>query len=97
MQMAMIASTIANNGVMMQPYLVSNVLNSKGAVVKTTEPEAAGTIISPDTARTMKDFMRTVVTEGTGRAANLSELISAERPVQLNMVMMDLQVLIHGL
>lgn len=72
MQMAMIASTIADNGVMMQPYLVSNVLNSKGAVVKTTEPEAAGTIISPDTARTMKDFMRTVVTEGTGRAANLS-------------------------
>ena len=71
MQMAEIASSIAYYGVMMKPYLVSNVLNSKGKVVKTASQEALGNIISADTAKTMKDFMRTVVTEGTGTAANL--------------------------
>lgn len=71
MQMAMVACTVANDGVMMKPYLVQNILDKDGKVVKKTNPEALGTIISKENAQTMKDFMRTVVTDGTGTAANL--------------------------
>lgn len=66
LQMALVSSTIANGGVMMKPYLVKEVDTSKGELVKTIQPEALGQIISERTANTMKDFMKSVVEEGTG-------------------------------
>lgn len=66
LQMAIVTSTIANNGVMMKPYLVKEVTTSKGALVKSIQPESLGQTISTNTANTMKDFMKSVVAEGTG-------------------------------
>ncbi len=66
LQMAVVTSTIANSGIMMKPYLVKDVVTSKGQLVKNIQPESLGQIISADTANTMKDFMRSVVQEGTG-------------------------------
>lgn len=66
LQMALVTSTIANDGVMMKPHLVNEVLTSKGSSVKSIAPESLGQVISADTAQTMKDFMRSVVSEGTG-------------------------------
>ncbi len=74
MEMALIASTIANNGVMMKPYLVSKVTKSTGETVKSIEPVSIKQIISPNTAAIMKDFMRTVVAEGTGGNAALADI-----------------------
>lgn len=71
LQMAEITSTIANDGVMMKPHLVNEILTSKGQSVKAIEPEALGQIISASTAKTMKDFMRSVVNEGTGVNASI--------------------------
>ncbi len=71
MEMALVASTIANDGVMMKPYLVQQVTTSKGAAVKTIAPEALGQIVSKDTSAVMKDFMRTVVEQGTGVNASI--------------------------
>lgn len=71
MEMALVASTIANDGVMMKPYLVQQVTTSKGAAVKTIAPEAVGQIISKDTSAVIKDFMRTVVQQGTGVNASI--------------------------
>ncbi|WP_411678952.1 peptidoglycan D,D-transpeptidase FtsI family protein [Clostridium thailandense] len=66
LQMAVVSSTIANGGIMMKPYLVKEVDTSKGDIVRTIQPEALGQIISESTANTMKDFMKSVVEEGTG-------------------------------
>jgi peptidoglycan glycosyltransferase len=66
LQMAVVASTIANGGIMMKPYLVKEVVTSKGDLVRSIQPESLGQIISSDTANTMKDFMKSVVEEGTG-------------------------------
>ncbi|PJI07840.1 MULTISPECIES: peptidoglycan D,D-transpeptidase FtsI family protein [Clostridium] len=71
MQMALVASTIANNGVMMKPYLVSQILSPDGDKVKTTSPQSIGTITSAANAATMKDFMASVVSEGTGVNASV--------------------------
>lgn len=74
MEMAMVASTIANNGVMMEPHLVSSVVTSSGQTAKTFAPISLGNVVSPDIANTLKGFMRGVVTDGTGTAANISGL-----------------------
>ncbi|MCH5138097.1 penicillin-binding protein 2 [Clostridiaceae bacterium UIB06] len=71
LQMAEVTSTIANDGVMMKPHLVNEILTSKGQSIKAIEPESLGQIISSSTAKTMKDFMRSVVNEGTGVNASI--------------------------
>jgi len=73
-QMAMVASTIANDGVMMEPHVVNSVVDSDGNIVKTFNNASIGTIITPQTASTITDFMRGVVTDGTGTVANISGL-----------------------
>lgn len=72
MEMALVAGTIANNGVMMEPHLVDDILSNKGAVVNSIAPKSLGQIISPDIAKNMQDFMRQVVVDGTGVNASVS-------------------------
>jgi peptidoglycan glycosyltransferase len=74
MEMALVASTIANGGVMMKPYLVDKVMTNKGSVVKEVSPESIATVVSKENANYMKDLMRAVVTSGTGTAANINGL-----------------------
>ena len=74
MEMALVASTIANGGVMMKPYLVNKVITNKGNTVKQTSPEPIATVASKEEANYMKDLMRAVVTSGTGTAADVSGL-----------------------
>jgi penicillin-binding protein A len=69
MEMALITSAIANDGVSMMPYIVKEVWDSKGNLVKKVEPKSNGEVMSKDTSKTMKDFMRLVVKEGTGTRA----------------------------
>jgi peptidoglycan glycosyltransferase len=69
MEMALAASTIANGGVMMKPYIVSRVMSSSGDTVKTIEPAQIRQVVSADTASVVKDFMREVVRVGTGTNA----------------------------
>jgi len=69
MEMALVASTVANDGVMMRPYMVSQVVKSNGETVKTISPASIRQVISTGTASTLKNFMRAVVTEGTGKGA----------------------------
>ncbi|NGX99205.1 MAG: penicillin-binding protein 2, partial [Candidatus Afipia apatlaquensis] len=72
LQMAVLVSTIANNGVMMKPHLVTSVVTSEGKLVKTIPPESAGQIISTDIATTMRNMMRSVVDYGTGTGASIN-------------------------
>lgn len=69
MQMALIASTIANDGTMMEPYIVSQVMDSKGNLVRNISPKSIASVISKDNDSIMKDMMKAVVTNGTGTAA----------------------------
>ncbi|NMM62271.1 penicillin-binding protein 2 [Clostridium sp. P21] len=71
LQMALVSATIANGGTMMKPQLVKEVVTSKGQLVKSVQPESLGQIISTNTANTMRDFMKSVVEEGTGGNASI--------------------------
>ena len=69
LQMVTAVSAIANGGVLMKPYIVSEIRNAKGQLVAQTMPQAKRRIISADTARTLTTLLEGVVTNGTGGKA----------------------------
>jgi penicillin-binding protein A len=74
LQMAMVAAGIANDGVVMRPYVVDRIVSPKGKVVKRTRPEEYRRAVSVDTARTIQGLMENVVRAGTGTAARIGGL-----------------------
>jgi peptidoglycan glycosyltransferase len=71
LQMAMVAGAIANGGVVMRPYVVSRVVGPDHHTVSKTKPQSLGQAIKPQTAATLTDMMESVVTGGTGTAAQI--------------------------
>lgn len=72
LQMVLAVATLANGGVMMKPYVVSEVRDQKGRLLKEVRPQVKRRIVSPDTARTMTTMLEGVVTNGTGTKAAIS-------------------------
>lgn len=66
----MIAATIANDGVMMCPYVVDRVETSGGRVHSQREPESYKRLMTKKEAKYLTKMMRAVVTEGTGSYLN---------------------------
>lgn len=74
LHMAMIASTIANEGKMMQPRLVRNVVNKDGKIIKESKSEVLSDVTSSDIANTIRDYMVDVVNYGTANKAYLQSV-----------------------
>ncbi|MFG6118146.1 penicillin-binding protein [Thalassobacillus sp. B23F22_16] len=69
-QLLTAASAVANDGNMMRPYVLSQVLDGETKeVVSENEPEKIGDPISPETAEKMRDLLGTVVSEDDGTAS----------------------------
>lgn len=66
--MALITCAIANNGVVMKPYLIDQVVNNTGDHVKTTQPEAYKRIMTKNEAAMLGELMKDVVEYGTAAA-----------------------------
>jgi peptidoglycan glycosyltransferase len=77
LQMAMIASTIANGGKMMKPFVVDATLAHDGTVLSRTDPQVWKTPISPQTAATLDQLMVNVVNKGTGIPMQLANGVQA--------------------
>jgi len=71
MQMALVASAIANGGSEMRPRLVSEIRDPSGQVVKSFDPEVFGQPISSQTAIQLTQMMVSVVQSGTGTVAQI--------------------------
>ncbi len=69
--MGLAASAVANEGKIMKPYIVDQVLSYNGALVDKTSPGVWLRPITAATAATMRDLMIEVVNGGTGTAAAL--------------------------
>ena len=65
LHMAMVAAAVANNGVMMKPYVVGSTSDSQGRTLTRTQPEEWLRPISPETAATLNSLMQSVATDGT--------------------------------
>ncbi len=64
--MALITSAIANDGVLMKPYLISSVESDIGNQIETTKPEKMKRLMSASEAAQLKSYMESVVKYGTG-------------------------------
>jgi peptidoglycan glycosyltransferase len=72
LQMAMVAATVANNGLEMQPYLVQRVVSPQGKTIVTTHPHKLGRVMGANIAQEINSMMQLVVQGGTGTAAQIS-------------------------
>jgi len=71
LQLVCAISCIANGGVYMKPYVVKYIVDNTDELIKKFEPEAFGRIISEDTAQRVKEILKGVVENGTGRRARI--------------------------
>lgn len=71
LQMAMVSAAIANDGVLMDPYLVSEVRSPDLQVISRTRPQQLDRPLSADNAAKLKQMMVSVVQNGTGTAAQI--------------------------
>ncbi|MDT0274377.1 peptidoglycan D,D-transpeptidase FtsI family protein [Blastococcus goldschmidtiae] len=72
MQAAMIAAAVANDGVLMKPYLVDQLLAPDLTVIDETDPEVFAEPVSEAIADQLTEMMASVVANGSGRAARIS-------------------------
>ena len=68
---ALVAATVANDGVQMKPYLVRELQAPDLTVIDSTEPEEWREPISADVADQLTEMMVSVVARGSGRAARI--------------------------
>jgi len=69
LEMAMVGTAIANDGVIMQPYLVDSVNNANGERSFSASPTKLMQAVSKTTAGRVRDVLLGVVQNGTGTAA----------------------------
>lgn len=74
LNMALVASTIANDGKMVKPYLVKNIEDFEGKLISQTRTETLSNVMSPTMANQLADMMTGVVEIGTGRNASISNV-----------------------
>ena len=75
LQIVQVAAAIANDGVMMRPYLVSSVTNTDLTVLTSQAPERLSAPISPSSAQLLQQMMVATVEDGTGRPAQTDGVV----------------------
>jgi cell division protein FtsI (penicillin-binding protein 3) len=71
LQILMAGCVLANGGKLMQPILVQRIYNDKGLLLKEFKPTMRGQVLSEETANLMKETLKGVLTQGTGKRAKL--------------------------
>jgi peptidoglycan glycosyltransferase len=71
LQMAMVAATVGNGGIVPKPYVVQKIVAPDGSTVRETHPGNLGRAIKPETAAELNQMMVAVVQGGTGTAAQI--------------------------
>ncbi len=65
-------SSVVNGGNLMEPYIVSEVVDAEGNTVLKQEPTFVRQTISPETSKTMCQLIQSVVTDGTAKNAQVA-------------------------
>ncbi|MEA1960626.1 MAG: stage V sporulation protein D [Bacillota bacterium] len=67
LQLTSAVAAIANDGKLIKPHLVKQIIDSEGQVIKNIEPQIVNTVISEDAAKELCLIMEGEVTDGTGK------------------------------
>ncbi|AJT65827.1 peptidoglycan D,D-transpeptidase FtsI family protein [Streptomyces chattanoogensis] len=71
LQMAMVASAVANGGKLMKPYMVEQLEDKNLNAIQQHTPQVMSHPLAPENAQKIQDIMETVVKEGTGTNAQI--------------------------
>ncbi|WP_410537615.1 peptidoglycan D,D-transpeptidase FtsI family protein [Streptomyces sp. KL2] len=71
LQMAMVAAAVANDGKMMEPYMMDQLIAPGLNVVEEHKPRELGEVASAENAQKLQQMMETVVEKGTGTPAQI--------------------------
>ncbi|MBS1272565.1 MAG: Stage V sporulation protein D [Candidatus Marinimicrobia bacterium] len=71
LQLANAFAAVANDGYLMEPYIVDKVYNQSGKVMYQAEPTVIRQVASPETMQKVKEILEQVVVRGTGENAHI--------------------------
>ncbi len=71
-QLVRAIASVVNGGYLMEPYIVSEVIDADGNTVLKQEPTVVRQVISAETSKTMCTLLESVVTEGTAKNASVA-------------------------
>jgi cell division protein FtsI (penicillin-binding protein 3) len=75
LQMLQAATALANDGILVPPRVVSRIVSADGKNIRTFDPGPARRVLSAETARMLRSYMKDVTSEiGTGWRANVQDL-----------------------
>jgi peptidoglycan glycosyltransferase len=77
LQMVMVSSAIANDGIQMQPYLVDQIFTSNLTLLQETKPIELRRSISTSTAESVKNMMIKAVSSGVSSNASIPGVVVA--------------------
>ena len=72
LQLVRAIASVVNGGRLMEPYIVSEIIDSRGNTVLLQEPTFVRQTISQETSQTMCRLIQSVVTEGTAKNASVA-------------------------
>ena len=72
LQLVRAIASVVNGGNLMEPYIVAEIFDADGNTVLKAEPTLVRQTISPETSATMRTLIRSVVTEGTAKNAQVA-------------------------
>jgi peptidoglycan glycosyltransferase len=71
LQMAEVASAVANGGRLMRPHMTSRIVDPDGRTVQRITPHVQSVVMKLSTADALRQMMEAVVNEGTGTPAQI--------------------------
>ena len=72
LQLVRAIASVVNGGNLLEPYIVSEVIDAQGNTVLKQEPTVVRQTIRKETSDTMRDLIRSVVEEGTAKNAQVA-------------------------
>lgn len=72
LQLVRAIASVVNGGNLLEPYIVSEIVDAEGNTIMKAEPTVVRQTISRETSDTMRELIRSVVTEGTAKNANVA-------------------------
>ena len=72
LQLVRAIASVVNGGTLLEPYIVSEIVDPEGNTVMQAEPTAVRRTISQQTSDTMRELIASVVSEGTAKNAKVA-------------------------
>ena len=72
LQLVRAIASVVNGGYLLEPYIVSEIMDARGNTVLKAQPTVVRQTISKETSDTMRTLIRSVVTEGTAKNASVA-------------------------